>query len=87
MHELHWPSNLPSLLSLCTCIPNLDEMEQFLEQLEHGNQSTTDGQTDRGTEGQTQINSPPFSSKSGGQQTQINSPPFSSKSGGQKEFQ
>ena len=43
--------------------PNLDEIEQFLEQLEHGNQSGTD----RGTEGQTQINIPPFSSKSGGQ--------------------
>ena len=31
----------------------MDEIEQFLEQLEHGNQSATDGQTDRGTEGQT----------------------------------
>ena len=27
----------------------MDEIEQFLEQLEHGNQSVTDGQTDRGT--------------------------------------
>ena len=44
MHESHWPSNLAWLLSLCTCIPNLDEIEQFLE---HGNQSTTDGQRDR----------------------------------------
>ena len=52
MHESHWPSNLAWLLSLCTCIPNLDEIEQFLEQLEHGNQSVTDGQTDRGKEGQ-----------------------------------
>ena len=55
MHESHWPSNLAWLLSLCTCIPNLDEIEQFLEQIEHGNQSAT--------EGQTQINIPPFSSK------------------------
>ena len=30
----------------------MDEIEQFLEQLEHGNQSVTDGQMDRGTEGQ-----------------------------------
>ena len=28
------------------------EIRQFLEQLEHGNQSVTDGQTDRRTEGQ-----------------------------------
>ena len=71
MHESHWPSNLALVLSWCTCIPNLDEIEQFLEQLEHGNQSVTDRQTDRRTEGQrdgqTQINIPPFSSKSGGQ--------------------
>ena len=52
MHESHWPSNLAWLLSLCTCIPNLVEIRQFLEQLEHGNQSVTDGQTDRRTEGQ-----------------------------------
>ena len=34
----------------------LDEIEQFLEQLEHGNQSVTDGQTDRRTEGRTNPN-------------------------------
>ena len=52
MHESHWPSNLALVLSWCTCIPNLVEIEHFLKQLEHGNQSVTDGQTDRRTEGQ-----------------------------------
>ena len=61
MHESHWPSNLALVLPFCTCIPNLDEIEQFLEQLEHGNQR----QTDRRTDGQTQINIPRFLQKAG----------------------
>ena len=61
MHESPWPSNLALVLPLCTCIPNLDEIEQFLEQLEHGNQR----HTDRRTEGRTQINIPRFLQKAG----------------------
>ena len=31
MHESHWPWNLALVLSLCSCIPNLEEIEQFLD--------------------------------------------------------
>ena len=42
----------------------MDEIEQFLEQLEHGNQSVTDGQRDRGTD-KPKLISPVFFKKRG----------------------